>query len=190
MKKVIIFMIAVIVVIGGITYLMKNKTANQIVPIISKEAQQKKSSQNNTNKDIVLPWLTKENLMTGHLNDDSLGLGNTKKEVVDQLGKPDLTGNYEGAYYKYNHKMIFFFPQGLPEDIKDSDPIAKLMLDTDGMKITISLLNQRFGQPKETDISEVDDEKYSMYSIGKYDLIANLDEQNQITSLELYMADK
>lgn len=159
------------------------------MPVASNEIQENNSSTNRASKDTVLPWLTKENLRTGHLNDDSLGIGNTQKQVVDQLGEPDLTGNYEGAYYKYNHKMIFFFPQSLPEDIKDNDPIAKLMLDTEGMKITKKLLNQRLGQPIEEGISEIDDEKYIAYSVGKYNLISNLDEKNKIVSLELYVAD-
>lgn len=188
MKKIGVVIIAVIVVLGGIMYLVKEKSINQKMPIASNEVQEKNVSKSSTSKDIVLPWLTKENLRTGHLNDDSLGIGNTQKQVIDQLGEPDLTGSYEGAYYKYNYKMIFFFPQASPEDIRDNDPIAKLMLDTEGMKITKKLLNQRLGQPTEEGISEIDDEKYVAYSVDKYNLISNLDEKNKIVSLELYVA--
>ena len=188
MKKLAIVIIAVIVVLGVIVYLVKEKSINQKTPVVSSQVQEKDSSKSSTSEPTILPWLTKENLITGHLNDNSLGIGNTQKQVVDQLGKPDLTGNYEGAYYKYNHKMIFFFSQSLPENIKESDPIAKLMLDTDGMKITKKLLDKRLGKPIEEGISEIDDEKYIAYSLDKYNLISNLDEKDKIISLELYLA--
>jgi len=140
---------------------------------------------------IQLPWLTKAHVSQGKLDDEEIGIGTTAAELTAALGKPDRIDNYEGVYYGYQD-AAFFFPRSVADEIEDSDPIVKMVLNVEEHELTRSFLNHRFGQPVDEGLMESTGDYLIFYNVGKYTLAASPDDgdKNKIIGLELSPSEK
>ncbi|WP_046213498.1 DUF4309 domain-containing protein [Paenibacillus wulumuqiensis] len=167
----------------------QNETGD--TPVKQNEAVQDKKSGSADNPAIPLPWLTREHLAQGRLDDTEIGIGTTAAELRAALGQPDRIDNYEGIYYGYQD-AAFFFPRSTADEIKDDDPVVKIVLNVQEHQLTRAFLNQRFGPSVDEGLMESTGDYLIFYNVGSYTLGASPDEQNKnrIIGLELSPKEK
>lgn len=142
----------------------------------------------------LYPLITRNHLIAGRLNHESIGVDSTYAEVVQYFGESEESEQYGGSIViKYDPFVLFIAYSDINDihvNFYEPQPDSKLLsigLITKDSGLNKHMLDEELGQVSEVMEIDMDGEIYAGYVIGDHYLLAVLSEDKiTVNSLQLY----